>query len=226
MSVRFHFLSQLPSVGASVRGAALSWGFCVLRSHYTTSVRVAQLRPPVADNPTVVDFHASHSQQGGRGSARRAASPLALALAGLLGYHLVVAGRCREFRHQALHDDLTGLPNRRCLDQVLSRTISAATRSGEGASLVLIDLDHFKELNDSLGHAEGDAVLREAARRFKSALRQGDFLARVGGDEFCLLLPRTDLEAAAGLAGRLRTTLSERPAPWEPRPSISMRPSA
>ena len=131
----------------------------------------------------------------------------------LLGYHLVVAGRCRKFRHQALHDDLTGLPNRRCLDQVLRRAISAAKCSGEGASLVLIDLDHFKELNDSLGHSEGDAVLREAARRFKSSLRQGDFLARVGGDEFCLLLPRTRPEEATGLAARLRSTLSERPLP-------------
>jgi diguanylate cyclase (GGDEF)-like protein len=136
-----------------------------------------------------------------------------LGLAGLLAYHLVVARRCREFRHQALHDDLTGLPNRRCLGQVLVRVIADAKRSGEGASVVLIDLDHFKELNDSLGHSEGDAVLREAAMRFKRTLRKGDFLARVGGDEFCLLLPRTRPEEATSLAARLRSTLSERPLP-------------
>jgi len=118
-----------------------------------------------------------------------------------------------EFRHQALHDDLTGLPNRRCLGQVLVRVIADAKRSGEGASVVLIDLDHFKELNDSLGHSEGDAVLREAAMRFKRTLRKGDFLARVGGDEFCLLLPRTRPEEATSLAARLRSTLSERPLP-------------
>jgi diguanylate cyclase (GGDEF)-like protein len=96
---------------------------------------------------------------------------------------------------------------------VLVRVIADAKRSGEGASLVLIDLDHFKELNDSLGHSEGDAVLREAARRFKRTLRKGDFLARVGGDEFCLLLPRTRPEEATSLAARLRSTLSERPLP-------------
>lgn len=129
----------------------------------------------------VADFLTWCPRQRSPESARRAASPLAFGLAGLLPYHLLIVRRCRQFRHQALHDDLTGLPNRRCLGRVLARVIADAKRSGKGASLVLIDLDHFRELNDSLGHAEGDAVLREAARRFKSTLRQGDFLARVGG---------------------------------------------
>ncbi len=87
----------------------------------------------------------------------------------------------------ALHDSLTGLPNRRYLDDVLAAHIERFERTGERAGLLHIDLDRFKQINDTLGHAAGDAMLMHAARILKSNLRAGDFVARVGGDEFVVL---------------------------------------
>lgn len=96
-------------------------------------------------------------------------------------------------RHQALHDSLTGLPNRVSFRNRIEETIAAYGASGEEFAVLLIDLDRFKEINDTLGHHYGDLVLTELARRFEPALRRGDTIARLGGDEFGMLLP--------GLAG-------------------------
>ena len=87
----------------------------------------------------------------------------------------------------ALHDSLTGLPNRRYLDEVLAAHIEKFDAQGERAGLLHIDLDRFKQINDTLGHAAGDAMLVHAARVLKSNLRETDFVARVGGDEFVVL---------------------------------------
>jgi diguanylate cyclase (GGDEF)-like protein/PAS domain S-box-containing protein len=102
--------------------------------------------------------------------------------------------------YQALHDPLTGLPNRRYLDDVMQ----ARTEGGEEATLIRIDLDHFKYVNDTLGHAAGDLVLRNVADILRTELRSGDFPARVGGDEFVILLsPDVDLEEATPITERL-----------------------
>ncbi len=87
----------------------------------------------------------------------------------------------------ALHDSLTGLPNRRYLDEVLALHIDKFEKDGERAGLLHLDLDRFKQINDTLGHAAGDAMLVHAARVLKANLRSGDFVARVGGDEFMVL---------------------------------------
>jgi diguanylate cyclase (GGDEF)-like protein len=87
----------------------------------------------------------------------------------------------------ALHDSLTGLPNRRYLDEVLAAHIEKFEGEGERAGLLHLDLDRFKQINDTLGHAAGDAMLIHAARVLKANLRAGDFVARVGGDEFVVL---------------------------------------
>ncbi|HWM10658.1 MAG TPA: EAL domain-containing protein [Solirubrobacteraceae bacterium] len=136
-----------------------------------------------------------------------------LALAIMLGGGLVVlfavlfrivAGASRRLRHQALHDALTGLPNR----SLLNRRAERALRGDETAAMLLIDLDRFKEVNDTLGHDYGDALLVEVSERLGSALRRGDTLARLGGDEFAVLVDRTpDRAAAIELAGRLRDAL-------------------
>ena len=95
----------------------------------------------------------------------------------------------QELRHQALHDSLTSLPNRALLIDRLEHGIEVAGRNEVGLTLLFIDLDRFKIVNDSLGHAAGDELLRVVTRRISRSLRPGDTLARLGGDEFVLLLP-------------------------------------
>lgn len=95
----------------------------------------------------------------------------------------------RRIQDLAYYDELTGLPNRRQLHETLAKTFNEAIRDGLIGALLFIDLDHFKTINDSLGHATGDWLLKEATTRLKRLVRQGDCLARLGGDEFVLLLP-------------------------------------
>jgi diguanylate cyclase (GGDEF)-like protein len=106
-------------------------------------------------------------------------------------------------QHQALHDGLTGLPNRAALNQRLAQVMEAAARTGEPVGLALIDLDHFKDVNDTLGHAAGDFLLQDVALRLSGVLREGDLVARFGGDEFAVLLPGTSEVDAAEIARRL-----------------------
>jgi diguanylate cyclase (GGDEF)-like protein len=92
--------------------------------------------------------------------------------------------------HQALHDALTGLPNRELFRDRIDQAVRTARRGGEISAVMLMDLDHFKEINDTLGHHHGDRLLEEVARRLEAALRDSDTVARLGGDEFGILLPR------------------------------------
>jgi diguanylate cyclase (GGDEF)-like protein len=100
----------------------------------------------------------------------------------------IVAAASRRLRRQALHDALTGLPNRTLLHERCEKAIGAAQRNGRTAALLLIDLDRFKEVNDTLGHDHGDELLVEVSRRLSTIVRRGDLLARLGGDEFAVLL--------------------------------------
>ena len=130
-------------------------------------------------------------------------------IAGMARAGLTVIERLRDTRAQAMTDDLTGLANRRHLVDTLHDTIDAASEEGEELALLLIDLDGFKELNDTLGHHAGDQVLRQIGPRLKDLLRNDDTLARLGGDEFAVLLQPGD-EASASTAGlRLRAALEE-----------------
>jgi diguanylate cyclase (GGDEF)-like protein len=104
----------------------------------------------------------------------------------------------------ATHDSLTELPNRREFDRQLTRELERSNRYGEIFSLAIIDLDHFKELNDTRGHQAGDTLLRQAADTIQEACRKSDFAGRLGGDEFGLLLPETNQFEAAALCERLR----------------------
>jgi diguanylate cyclase (GGDEF)-like protein len=122
---------------------------------------------------------------------------------------LTVVERLRESRHQALTDDLTGLGNRRHLVDRLEAAVAACGETGEELALLLVDLDGFKELNDTLGHHAGDQVLRQIGPRMSSLLRGEDTLARLGGDEFAVVLTPGD-EATASAAGlRLRSALEQ-----------------
>ncbi|MDP4027172.1 EAL domain-containing protein [Methylobacterium sp. NEAU 140] len=109
-----------------------------------------------------------------------------------------------RIRHLALHDALTDLPNRHLLEQRLAQAIDAAAREGHGAAVIYIDLDRFKPVNDLHGHAAGDALLVEVAKRMRVELRPSDTLARVGGDEFVAVLAvATAPEQVGEIAGRL-----------------------
>ncbi len=104
-------------------------------------------------------------------------------------------------RHQALHDSLTGLPNRSLFNDRVDALLQLAKRNGEMFAIMFLDLDGFKEINDSFGHEEGDLILQTVAKRLKLLLRESDTLARLGGDEFLLLFPgiksKTDIIAVA-----------------------------
>jgi diguanylate cyclase (GGDEF)-like protein len=104
----------------------------------------------------------------------------------------------------ATKDPLTDLPNRREFERLLARELDRSGRYGEIFSLAIIDLDYFKRLNDTHGHAAGDELLREAAKTIQDACRSSDVAARLGGDEFVLLLPETNQFEAAALCERLR----------------------
>jgi len=110
----------------------------------------------------------------------------------------------------ALHDQLTGLPNRRLLDDRLEAAIEAARRTNASLAVFLVDLDGFKAINDTYGHAIGDLVLVEVGRRMAAQLRPGDTLARLGGDEFVIVCPSLPTPShVPHLEGRLQHSLSE-----------------
>jgi two-component system, cell cycle response regulator len=119
----------------------------------------------------------------------------------------------RRLARQALTDDLTGLANRRHGGRQLEREVALCVRHGRLLALLRVDVDHFKPINDSLGHEAGDQVLVEVARRLEGAVRGGDELARWGGDEFVAILPGTDKAGALRAAERLRAAVSESPIP-------------
>jgi len=108
-----------------------------------------------------------------------------------------------QIEYNALHDSLTGLPNRRYLDEMLRREAVACAESGASIALLHIDLDRFKQINDTLGHAAGDAMLIHAAKVLSSNLRREDFVARIGGDEFVLLCRDASNAELVTLAGRI-----------------------
>ncbi|MEO8292613.1 MAG: EAL domain-containing protein [Actinomycetota bacterium] len=101
-----------------------------------------------------------------------------------------LAQREREKEYQAMHDALTGLPNRTLFQQHLQGAIADAERAGSSLAVMIMDLDHFKEINDTLGHHYGDLLLQEIGPRLSGVLRPGDLMARLGGDEFGVVLPR------------------------------------
>jgi diguanylate cyclase (GGDEF)-like protein len=112
--------------------------------------------------------------------------------------------------HQALHDALTGLPNRELFRDRIDQAIRASRRSGESAVVMIMDLDHFKEINDTLGHHHGDLLLQEVSRRLMATLRDSDTVARLGGDEFGVLLPRVqNSQDATAVAQQLLAALRE-----------------
>jgi diguanylate cyclase (GGDEF)-like protein len=127
-----------------------------------------------------------------------------LSMAWNFGFLLMAIDRLRnEVADLALLDDLTGVGNRRHLLQRLSQECARSERSGESFALLVIDLDGFKSINDTYGHAAGDACLQHFTLMAQTRLRPGDMLARTGGDEFCVVLPSSTLREGAMIARRI-----------------------
>lgn len=118
--------------------------------------------------------------------------------------------------NQAIRDPLTGLRNRRALVERFKEEADRARRKGEPLSLALLDVDHFKKFNDTLGHPAGDTVLQEVAHLIETRARLSDIAVRYGGEEFALILPSTDAAAARLIAERIRESIAT--APWPLRP--------
>jgi len=129
--------------------------------------------------------------------------------------------RYREARRLADLDALTGLHNRRFFHETLQRECARAKRYSRRLSLVLLDLDDFKAINERIGHLAGDAVLAEAAARIRSVVRTADVACRVGGDEFAVLLPESGIGQAEQLYRRIETAVSSRPIGHVARLSVS-----
>jgi diguanylate cyclase len=135
---------------------------------------------------------------------------LTVVLAVLVGYHRRTERQAAQNQYLALHDTLTDLPNRTLLRDRTLQAIRQCDRELTSAALLLIDLDRFKEVNDTLGHHDGDRLLVQVGQRLRGALRAVDTVARLGGDEFAVLLPR--IEAAEGatiVAGKLQAALAQ-----------------
>jgi len=122
---------------------------------------------------------------------------------------LLINGYQRRLVRQALHDPLTGLPNRELFADRVGQAIRNADRELRPAVLLLLDLDRFKEVNDTLGHHHGDLLLIQVGQRLAGALREADTVARLGGDEFAVLLPGATAEGAGAVADKLRVALQQ-----------------
>lgn len=122
---------------------------------------------------------------------------------------LLEALKTSEFR--ATHDSLTGLWNRYAILGILEKQLARSRRDGDEIAVIMADVDHFKKINDNHGHLAGDEVLRQTARRIKDSLRPYDDVGRYGGEEFIVVLPRCDAEAAVSIAERIRLEFEKNP---------------
>ena len=124
----------------------------------------------------------------------------------------------RQFEQAALSDALTGFHNRRWLDQTLPRIIQRHLHASEPLGVAIMDVDHFKRVNDSFGHPAGDAVLVRVGQLVRGNLRPTDFAARIGGEEFALIFPQTSLPGAIRAAERLREAIASASFDYDGRP--------
>jgi diguanylate cyclase (GGDEF)-like protein len=161
------------------------------------------------------DIRAEYDEQYVRALAMASGFRTALlaTAAVLLGCTIYILAKWRRataaLRFQASHDALTGLANRALLQHRLAQATQSAQRDGSSLALLLMDLDRFKEVNDTLGHHAGDQLLQAVAQRLGDTVRTTDTVARLGGDEFAVLLPGADEQAAIGVARKLLRRLEE-----------------
>ena len=156
---------------------------------------------------------------GGQGRSRGRSALLPGAVVGGLGFsflHCMRRQQALSRRNRALEalsqtDDLTGMYNRRHVEEHLAEVLASARRHGHALSILFIDIDGFKHVNDQLGHQMGDSVLRIVGQRIPLALRREDVVGRWGGEEFLAVLPMTPISGALALAERLRSGIAKTP---------------
>ncbi|WP_318357942.1 diguanylate cyclase [Enterobacter sp.] len=164
-----------------------------------------------------------HCRNGGTYDIHYSITPLSTLEGQNIGFVLVIQDvtesrkMLRQLSYSASHDALTHLANRVSFENHLKRLLQTVQESHQRHALVYIDLDRFKAVNDSAGHAAGDALLRELSSLMLSMLRSTDILARLGGDEFGLLLPDCNIESARYISGRLIQTINDYHFMWEGR---------
>jgi two-component system cell cycle response regulator len=200
---------------------------------------MAQLRHPAADQADKMASERSRVGGAERPAAARLRLTFPVVLAAVAVSVAVVADamiRClnrtarltREIRELAVlsrTDPLTGLYNRRHVEEHLAAAASAARRHQQPLSVLFIDIDRFKAINDQAGYEAGDEVLRAVADRLRAALRTEDVVGRWGGDEFLAVLPTTDLAGAKAVADRVRAEVASRPVPiddTDTHPTVSV----
>ncbi|MBA3820381.1 MAG: GGDEF domain-containing protein [Deltaproteobacteria bacterium] len=135
-------------------------------------------------------------------------------------YKFLSGSNIESAYHEAIHnmaiqDGMTGIHNKRYFLEFLEREIAVATRHGHPLTLVMLDVDHFKKVNDTHGHLAGDAVLKDLAGRIRPRIRREDLFARYGGEEFVCVLPSTALAGGIVFAEHLRTIIEERPCSFD-----------
>ncbi len=185
---------------------------------------IAKLFPQIQDYKRIGDSQAGHGGERLEGMARRkdgADFPIELSLRTTTVNHEhrliaivrdLTAPKAQEqrLRHLALHDALTGLPNRVLLRDRLTHALQVAGREHKPIALLLLDLDRFKEVNDTLGHHVGDLLLTDLAQRLRTCIRGSDTIARLGGDEFAILLPAaSDLNRALDVSQRIVASVQQ-----------------
>jgi diguanylate cyclase (GGDEF)-like protein len=121
----------------------------------------------------------------------------------------VALDRARQFSNEARTDHLTGLANRREFERVMEREVALSERHGRRLSVMMIDLDNLKRINDRQGHRAGDGALRLVAQQLQRVVRASDVCARIGGDEFAVAMPETNIERAREVATRLRGSIHQ-----------------
>ena len=163
------------------------------------------------------------TDQAGRPVALKAVLMDVLASFGFLRVPIIIEYEdLKKLELNAVTDPLTGLYNRRLFGESFERELNRARRYTQPLSLVILDLHRFKEVNDKHGHPRGDEVLRITAATLKKALRTSDFAFRIGGDEFALLLPQTDLAQALALSRRVEAVFAEMIQPLQLEVAVSM----
>jgi diguanylate cyclase (GGDEF)-like protein len=204
-------------IGEGVAGRAVSEGRLVVAEDYARSEDAlsgfvahgvtASMAAPVHEDGRVIGSLILSSFRQGRVFSR-AEQDMLLSFAEHASLALTDARRVDAMLHQALHDALTGLPNRALFTDRLQHALTQGRRRGTGCAVIFLDLDRFKTVNDSLGHAAGDELLIAVARRIDDSLRSADTAARLGGDEFAVLLEDlADAQEAAIVAQRITEAL-------------------
>jgi diguanylate cyclase (GGDEF)-like protein len=205
-------------VGLGAGGRAAAEGRLVVIENYPADDRSlsaftadgirAALAAPVHEHGEVVGSLVVATHRPGR-TYSKAERDMLVAFAEHASLALSDARTVQDAVHQAFHDSLTGLPNRLLLMDRLDHALARAARVGTETAVLFVDLDAFKTVNDSLGHAAGDELLREAAGRLLSCVRSADTAARFGGDEFVVLLEDVDEQRVARVANRILDAMNE-----------------